>query len=116
MRLLTSLAVSLLICASAIGQATKRITVQLRHDDGRIVRVVVLSTSPAQDSLAFKEVLDKEGPKDLLTSAWYTAGAYRFDGAAFTNIFGGWSWEKYSQLKVADLRDGDVVIMHHPYP
>jgi len=117
MRAIISFALSLFLCASALGQATKRITVQLRHDDQRILRVIVLSTSATQDPQMFKEVLDKD-VKDLLISAWYLAGVFRFDASerAFKDISGGWTFQKANQLKIADLLDGDVVIMHHPNP
>ena len=107
------------LCSAVAGVPAKRFVVQLRRDNGELVQTFVVTASPRHESLAPIELIRRAAPPDAPSLAhWYLAGVFRLGAwktRAFTEIAFGGQWDKYRNLLVRDLRDGDVIILHYPY-
>jgi hypothetical protein len=113
----------LLICLSLLsglalshaGEPHKHIVLQMRHGDGTIADVIVVTTDAADESLSPLELLHKHAGDKF--DRYFGGQVYRFDSR-----YGNWDQVmsrgmiESKDLKVSELKDGDVLILHHPQP
>jgi hypothetical protein len=88
---------------------------QMRHGDGRLVDAVFATAGPEDEPLSPLELLHKLFGNKF--SGWFGGQVYRFDPKSH-------SWEQVmsrmmiesKDLKISELQDGDVLILHAPQP
>jgi hypothetical protein len=112
-----------LVCAVSVlaERPHKRIVVQLRHDTGEVVSVSVLQALSSDTSLSITQFAQRAVPSGVAPRAqfWYVGDIFRLSdwkSRTFRPIL--WTSDRaaMSKLTVRDLRDGDVIVLHHPYP
>lgn len=109
------------LCTAIADDRAKRIVVQLRNDPGQVVSVSVLEAPSRDGSLSITRFAQRAVPGGVAPPAqfWYVGDIFRLSdwkSRAFKSVLRGRELAITGKLTVRDLRDGDIIVLHHPYP